>query len=131
MQIKEMVERTKKLNDSYNENELLEVVKQYKSLLNRNDIEVNLWVDAIEELLENIEENRTTIKSIIDEAAHIINKHDELLSKYKKKNTITYKSLLVAPIFLLQVVYINNSKHYKGDLYVFNNSKFEKAMGDK
>lgn len=131
MNIKEMVERTKELNNIYNENVLLEVVKHYKKLLNQNDIEVNLWVDAIEELLENIEGNRTTIKSIIDEAAHIINKHDELLSQYKKINTITHKSLLGAPICLLQVVYIYNSKHFKGDLFVYDNSKFVKAMEGK
>lgn len=126
-----MVESTKSLITHYEEEKLIEIAKNYKELLDNNDIEVNLWVDAIEELIMQLENDDTTIESVLSEAALLISKHNVLLSDYKKSKEIGVKSLLCAPIFLLQVVYLFNHTDFDGDIFEVDNSKFNKILEDK
>lgn len=126
-----MIESTKSLITHYEEEKLIEIAKNYKELLDNNDIEVNLWIDAIEELIMRLENDDTTIESVLNEAALLISKHIVLLSDYKKSKEIGVKSLLSAPIFLLQVVYLFNHIDFDGDIFKVDNSKFDKILEDK
>ncbi|GGA99794.1 hypothetical protein ERX37_07905 [Macrococcus hajekii] len=131
MKIKEMHNATRELVKNYNEDNLIKVAKNYKQLLDKADIEVNLWVDAIEELIEKLDNDETTITSVLEEAAMLISEYHNLLADFRQKGLISYQSLLGAPIFLLQVVYIYKHPKFDGDIYDFDNQKFDEIMGEK
>lgn len=128
MDIKEMHEFTRELVNNYNEDTLIKVAKSYKQLLDEADIQVNIWIDAIEELIEKLDNNETTITSVLEEAAMLISEHLNLLDDFRQEGLITYQSLLCAPIFLLQVVYIYKHADFDGSIFSFNNVKFDEIM---
>lgn len=139
-ELEALKEKVQKLQERYSQDLLLEIVGCYKKIIDKDQIESRMYMEAHEDLLDALENNDTTVESFYSDINIIFTRYSELLTEYRKEyiSPIEESHLRVnlsLPLDLLLIIFVLNHPEYDSEISLWEFEKqlepFSKALEDK
>lgn len=112
---------------------ILSNITIWKEVLQIVDVEERHYMEAYQELLDELEENPKHIETFWEDFETCVQHLESMVERYKKDDlSINERSYLWAnitlPISLLAVMWIYNHTEFNGDLYEFSETEHFEPM---